>query len=384
MSAAIPFNRPHLTGRELGYIAAAVAEGNAAGDGRFSAACVELLERRLPGTKVLLTTSCTAALELAALLADLRPGDEVILPSFTFVSTANAFVRVGARPVFADVDPDTLTLDPAAVAAAIGPRTRALVPVHYGGGACDMTALSALARTHDLLVIEDAAQGIAASFGGKPLGTLGDLGCLSFHETKNVHCGQGGALLVSRPADVARAEVLRDRGTDRRRFFRGEVERYSWVDVGSGSPLSEILAAFLYAQLESLDALTRQRAAIYGWYLEGLTPLARAGHFRLPRVHPDADTNHHLLYLLLPDPATREALRAFLSARDIHSVIHYVPLHGAPFGRTFGPHAPLPVTDDVSARLLRLPLYPDLSQADVARVVDGVAAFFATASARHQ
>ncbi len=376
-SAQIPFNRPHLVGRELEYIAEAVARGNTAGDGRFSRDCARLLARRFGMEHVLLTTSCTAALEMAALLCEFVPGDEVVLPSFTYVSTANAFVRAGARPVFVDIRPDTLNVDPAAVESAIGPRTRAVVAMHYGGVACEMDRLGTVARAHGLRLIEDAAHGIGASFRGRALGTLGDAGCLSFHETKNVHCGQGGALVLNRPEDVARAEFLRDRGTNRQQLFRGEVERYTWVDVGSAYALNEILAAYLYAQLEQIDALAAVRTRAWGWYRDALAPLAARGLVRLPVVPADCAPNHHIFHVVVADAARRDGLIRFLQERDMHAVIHYVPLHTSPFARAFGPAPSLPVTEDVSARLLRLPLYHDLAEGDVARIVDTIETFFA-------
>ncbi|HJQ82447.1 MAG TPA: dTDP-4-amino-4,6-dideoxygalactose transaminase [Candidatus Binatia bacterium] len=377
MAESIPFNRPHLVGRELEYIAEAVARGNTAGDGRFAGECCRFLAERFGMTNVLLTPSCTAALEMAALLCGLGPGDEVIMPAFTFVSTANAFVRAGARPVFADIRPDTLNLAPDAVEAALTERTRAIVAVHYGGIGCDMDRLGALAAAHDLRVIEDAAHGLGASFGGRALGTIGDFGCLSFHETKNVHCGQGGALCLTRPADVARAEFLRDRGTNRQQFFRGEVGRYTWVDVGSAWVLNEILAAFLCAQLEALDALAAARARAWGWYRSGLAALERRGCLRLPVVPSGCETNHHIFHVLVEDEPTREALLRHLHACGIYAVIHYVPLHTAPFARTFGPPPSLPVTEDASARLVRLPLYHDLRESDADRVMEAIEAFFA-------
>jgi dTDP-4-amino-4,6-dideoxygalactose transaminase len=376
MTVPIHFNKPYLVGKELEYIATAVARGNASGDGEFSEACTQLLEERFGIGKVLLTNSCTAALEIAALLCDVRPGDEVVMPSFTFTSTANAFVRAGARPVFVDVRPDTLNVDERAVEAAIGPRTRAVVAVHYAGVGCAMDAIGELARAQGLRVVEDAAQGVGARVGGRWLGSIGDLGAFSFHETKNVHCGQGGALCLNRPADVERAEVLRDRGTDRRRYFRGEVDRYSWVDVGSSFVLSELLCAYLYAQLEALDDIAATRAGIWHAYRRGLAPLAECGRLRLPVVPPDCESNHHIFHVLLDDRRTRDALMSFLHERAIFAVFHYVPLHSAPFGRAFGPPPHLPVTDDVSGRLLRLPLYQELGERDVGRVVDAIEAFF--------
>lgn len=376
MTLPIPFNKPYLVGKELEYIATAVARGNASGDGQFSDTCSRLLEERFGIRKVLLTNSCTAALEIAALLCDLRPGDEVVMPAFTFTSTANAFVRVGARPVFVDVRPDTLNLDERALERAIGPRTRAVVPVHYAGVGCDMAAIGEIAAAHRLRVVEDAAQGVGARVGSRWLGSIGDLGTYSFHETKNVHCGQGGALCLNRPDDVERAEILRDRGTDRRRYFRGEVDRYSWVDVGSSFVLSEILCAYLYAQLEALSVISETRARIWEAYARSLEPLAMRGRLRLPVVPPDSESNHHIFHVLLDDRPTRDALMRFLHERGIFAVFHYVPLHTSPFGQALGAPPHLPVTDDVSGRLLRLPLYQELAEHDVGRVVDAIEVFF--------
>ncbi len=375
--AQIPFNRPHLVGRELEYIAEAVACGNTAGDGRFSASCCELLAERFGMVNVLLTTSCTAALEMAALVCAFEPGDEVVLPAFTYVSTANAFVRAGARPVFVDIRPDTLNVDPDCVEAALTLRTRAIVAMHYGGVGCEMDRLAALASGRGIRLIEDAAHGIGASFRGRALGTIGELGCLSFHETKNVHCGQGGALCLNRPEDVVRAEFFRDRGTNRQQLFRGEVDRYTWVDIGSAYALTEMLAAYLYAQLQEIDALAAVRARAWGWYRDALRPLESRGLVRLPIVPSDCESNYHIFYVIVADEGTRDGLMRYLQGRAIHAVIHYVPLHTSPFGRSLGPPPSLPVTEDVSVRLLRLPLYHDLAEADVARVVETIEAFFA-------
>lgn len=376
MPTTIPFNKPYLVGKELDYIAEAVRRGNTAGDGEFSDRCRKLLAARLGGTHVMLTASCTAALEIAALLCDFAPGDEVVLPSFTFPTTASAFVRAGARPVFVDVRADTLNMDVGMVAAAITPRTRAIVPVHYAGVPCDLDPLLALARDHHLRVIEDAAQSLGATYRGVPAGTLGALGCLSFHETKNVHCGQGGALCVNRADDVPRAEMLRDRGTDRQRFFRGEVPSYTWMDLGSAFGLSELQAAYLCAQLEALDDIAARRARIAGWYHDALDALVQRECVRLLAVPPACGTNHHLFPILLADGVTRAALLSHLRAERIGAVQHYEPLHRSAFARTLGTQPTLPVTDAVSERLLRLPLYYELTEADVERIAAAITAFF--------
>jgi dTDP-4-amino-4,6-dideoxygalactose transaminase len=369
----IPFNRPAVTGRELGFIQEAIAGGRLSGNGPFTRRCQAWLEERTGAARAFLTHSCTAALEMAALLAGLEPGDEVILPSFTFVSTANAFVLRGAVPVFVDIRPDTLNLDERQVEAAITPRTRALVPVHYGGVGCAMDDLLAIARRHDLLVIEDAAQALLANYRGRPLGGFGDLAALSFHETKNIGSGEGGALLVNRPELVARAEILWEKGTDRSRFFRGEVDRYTWVDVGSSFLPSEIEAAFLWAQLEGAEELTRRRLALWERYHRAFEPLEATGRLRRPIVPSECQPNGHLYALLLPTLAQRTTLIDALAAEDIQAVFHYVPLHSSPAGRRFGRAAgPLPETDTASDRLVRLPLWADLTDEEIERVIAAV------------
>ena len=374
----IPFNKPFTIGGELENIAAAVREGHLAGDGRFTRQCHEWLERRLGARRALLTHSCTAALEMAAILCDLKPGDEVIMPSFTFVSTANAFVLRGAVPVFVDVRRDTFNLDERLVEAAVTPRTRAIVPVHYAGVACEMDALIALARSRGLLVVEDAAQGMLAEYKGRKLGAIGHLGCLSFHETKNVISGEGGALLVNDERLIARAEVIREKGTNRSQFFRGEVDKYSWVDIGSSYLPSELVGAFLWAQLQQVEAINAKRMSLCIAYRKGLEPLAARGALALPQREPAGVTgNGHMFYVLLKDLAMRSRLIAHLKARGIHSVFHYVPLHSAPAGRKFGRAAgSMAVTDDVSERLLRLPLYYELSESEVAGISAAIAEYF--------
>ncbi|MGH8703235.1 MAG: dTDP-4-amino-4,6-dideoxygalactose transaminase, partial [Burkholderiales bacterium] len=360
------------------YIAQAVREGHLSGDGPYTKRCHRWLEERLGAKRALLTHSCTAALEMAAILCDLKPGDEVIMPSFTFVSTANAFVLRGAVPVFVDVRPDTFNLDERLVEAAITPRTKAVVPVHYAGIACEMDALMTLAASRGLWVVEDAAQGILAEYKGRKLGAIGHLGCLSFHETKNVISGEGGALLVNDERFTARAEVIREKGTNRVEFHRGEVGKYTWVDIGSSYLPSELIGAFLWAQLEHADRISSKRTTLCAAYRQGLDLLARRGAIALPQSEPPGvKGNSHMFYILLKDPATRARLIAHLKARGIHSVFHYVPLHSSPAGRRFGrAAATMTVTDDVSERLLRLPLYYDLTEADVAGIVAAIAEFF--------
>lgn len=377
MSIRVPFNRPFIVGKELYYIAQAVTLGNISGDGHFTQACVKLLEERFKAQRILMTCSCTAALEMAAMLCELGPGDEVILPSFTFVSTANAVVRLGAQPVFVDIRSDTLNLDEGLVARAITPRTRAIIPVHYAGVACEMDAILALARAHGLRVIEDAAQGVNAFYEGRALGTLGDLGVYSFHETKNVICGEGGALCVNDPELVTRAEILREKGTNRRQFFRGQVDKYTWVDAGSSYAPSEILCAFLYAQLEMLDAITERRRWVYRSYRQRLKPLQTAGHLRLPHLPEDCQSNSHLFYVLVSDQETRQRLIGFLRNRGIEAVFHYVPLHSSPMGQKLGfREGDLPVTEELSQRLLRLPLYHGMTDQELSLVVRSLFEFF--------
>jgi dTDP-4-amino-4,6-dideoxygalactose transaminase len=386
MSYRIPFNKPCILGRELHYMAETVVEGQTAGEGRFVRSCERLLEERFDARRVLLTTSCTSALEMAAIMCDLEPGDEVILPSYTFVSTANAFYLRGARLVFVDIRPDTLNLDESLVEAAITDRTRVIAPVHYAGVSSEMETLMQIASKYGLRVVEDAAQSVNATIRGNYSGTIGDFGCFSFHETKNFICGEGGALLIRDPALIERAETIRDDGTNRRRFMRGEVDRYEWIDEGSSYLLPELLAAFLYAQLENMDRITIRRGEIFHRYLAGLRPLQDRGDIRLPIVPDDCVTNFHMFYLLLADEPTRAALIEHLKSRGVLSVFHYVSLHASPVGRSLGYRAGmLPVTEDTSDRLLRLPMYFDLSDGEVDEVVRAIHDFFGSrAAATHR
>jgi dTDP-4-amino-4,6-dideoxygalactose transaminase len=369
----IPFNRPHVTGRETGYIAEAVAQAHISGDGAFTARCRRRLIDLLGGHEALLVTSCTAALEMSAILAECGPGDEVIVPSYTFVTTANAFVLRGAVPVFVDIRPDTLNLDERLIEAAVTPRTKAIVPVHYAGVACAMDDILDIARGHDLVVIEDAAQAVGARLGGRALGTMGALGALSFHETKNVTCGEGGALLVNAPELVERSELLREKGTDRSRFFRGQVDKYTWVDLGSSYALSDLSAAFLFAQLEDAGRITARRGQIWSAYHQAFADLERAEIVRRPIVPDDCEHNAHMYYLLVRDLASRTAMLDGLNQRGVNAVFHYVPLHSSPAGRRFGRvSGSMRHTDDCSDRLIRLPLWPDMTDADVARVCTAV------------
>jgi dTDP-4-amino-4,6-dideoxygalactose transaminase len=378
---AIPFNKPFIAGKELVYIAKAVSSGNIGGDGEFTEACSRFLERKFGIHRVLLTPSCTAALEMAAALCGLERGDEVIMPSFTFVSTANAVVRLGGRPVFIDVRPDTLNLDEDQISAAISRRTKAIFPVHYAGVACQMDRIMTIASKHDLRVVEDAAQGVNAFWNDQALGSLGNLGAFSFHETKNYMCGEGGALCINDPALVERAEIIRDKGTNRKRFFRGLVDKYTWVDHGSSYVPSEICSAFLYAQLEMMTSITAKRRRQFQFYLDMLQPLEESGLLRLPRVPRECRSNHHLFYILLPNERIRNALMAHLHRCGILAVFHYVPLHSSPMGMKFGYRAgQLPVTEDLSERLLRLPLYYELTTDLQERVVGQVQRFLEKSS----
>ena len=369
--AEIPFNRPRLVGTEHRYIDEALATGKLSGNGAFAQRCARWLRERIGAQAALITPSCTAALEMAAILARVEPGDEVIVPSFTFVSTANAFALRGAVPVFVDVCEETLNIEPAAVERAIGPRTRAIVVVHYAGVACAMERIFALAEEHGLLVIEDAAHALPASWYGRPLGSLGQLATFSFHETKNVHCGEGGALVVNDPALAPRAEIVQEKGTDRSRFFRGEIDRYTWQDLGSSYLLSEVAAAFLWAQIEHADAITARRCAIWSAYHDAFADLEQAGLVRRPVVPDGCEHSGHLYYLLARDRAQREALIAALAREGVHAVFHYLPLSASPGGRRYGRQPePVAVAESVSERLVRLPLWPGLDEASVERVVD--------------
>jgi dTDP-4-amino-4,6-dideoxygalactose transaminase len=376
MEYRIPFNKPFLVGRELDYIARAVALGNLAGDGHFSKSCCRLLEQHLSTPRVMLTPSCTAALEMAALLCDLQPGDEVILPSFTFVSTASAFVRAGARPVFVDIRRDTLNLDENLIEAALTKRTKVIVPVHYAGVACEMDRILSIAHAHRLMVVEDAAQAVNSLYRNKALGSIGDLGCFSFHETKNFISGEGGALCVNRPDLVERAEILRDKGTNRQKFFRGQVDKYTWVDLGSAYVPCEMVGAFLFGQLELMQTISERRRQIYEFYQQSFEPLALDGIVQLPCLPAGCTSNFHLFYLLTPDPATRDGLLAHLNARGIGAVFHYVPLHSSPMGKKLGCDSrELPVTDWASACLIRLPFYYTITPDEQAEVVREATAY---------
>ena len=369
----IPFNKPYLCGKELGYIAQAHAMGQMAGDGSFTKQCQSWLEQRTACSMALLTHSCTGALEMAAILADIQPGDEVIMPSFTFVSTANAFVLRGGVPVFVDIRPDTLNLDETKIEAAITPRTRAVVPVHYAGVACEMDAIMDIARRHNLLVIEDAAQGMLATYKGRALGAIGHLGTFSFHETKNIISGEGGALMVRDPALAERAEIIREKGTNRSKFFRGHVDKYTWTDIGSSYLPGEITAAFLLAQMQEAESITARRLAIWNRYHAAFENLDQTGLIRRPIVPANHDHNAHMYYILLRDLAQRTKFIEAMRHHQINCVFHYVPLHSSPAGQRFGKsHGSLNVTNLLSERLVRLPMFFELSEALQDRVVDEV------------
>ena len=373
-----PFNKPFTIGAELEYITDAVARGHLSGDGHYTKLCHRWLEQKLGAKRALLTHSCTAALEMAAMLCDIRPGDEVIMPSYTFVSTANAFVLRGGVPVFVDIRPDTLNLDEKLIEVAITPKTKAIVPVHYAGVACEMDTIMAIARRHGLLVVEDAAQAVLSDYKGRRPGAIGDLGCLSFHETKNVISGEGGALLVNNPALIERAEIIREKGTNRSKFFRGEIDKYTWVDIGSSFLPSELIGAFLWAQLEHAEAIIAHRRRLCAVYREALQGLADAGRLVLPQPEPEGLAgNGHMFYLFTRTAAERPALLAHLKAAGVHAVFHYVPLHASPAGQRYGRTAgSLPVTEDLAERLVRLPLYYGLAMDEARGVAAAVRRFF--------
>ncbi|MCW2993274.1 MAG: rffA [Conexibacter sp.] len=369
----IPFNKPYRTGREAAMMEEALHNAHLSSDGPFTAKCKAWLEDVTGTRSALLTHSATGALEAAAILAEVGPGDEVIMPSFTFVTTATAFLLRGATPVFVDIREDTLNVDEDAVAAAITPRTKAIAAVHYAGVGCDMDRLKTIADDAGAILVEDAAQAILSSHNGQPLGAIGHLGALSFHETKNVTCGEGGALLVNDPDMVARAEIIRDKGTNRKEFFRGQVDKYTWMDIGSSFGMSEVSAAFLWAQLTEAQSITERRLAIWNRYYEAFAPLEEAGFVRRPVIPDGLRHNAHLFYLLAPDLAARTAILRRLNELEVNAVFHYVPLHSSPAGERFGrAHGDLTRTTELSERLLRLPLWVGMSDEDLDRVVGAV------------
>ncbi|MCU0496400.1 MAG: dTDP-4-amino-4,6-dideoxygalactose transaminase [Anaerolineae bacterium] len=373
---SIPFNKPYATGQELGYMQQAIANGHISGDGAFTKKCHTFFETALAVKKALLTTSCTHALEMSAILADIQPGDEVIVPSFTFVTSINAFVLRGAKPVFCDIRPDTLNLDETKLEALITDRTKAIVPVHYAGVACDMDAITAIAQRHGIVVIEDNAHGLFSKYKGRYLGTIGHMATQSFHETKNVTCGEGGALLINDSAFIERAEIIREKGTNRSRFFRGQVDKYTWVDIGSSYLPSDLLAAYLYAQLEAIDDIQARRQRIWDYYQAHLPEWAQTHNVTLPTIPADCEQSYHMYYMLLPSLEVRQELIAHLKSFGILTVFHYLPLHLSDMGRKYGGQTgDCPVTEDVSDRLLRLPFYNDLTEADQEKVIAGLFSF---------
>lgn len=375
-SPVIPFNVPYIAGPELTYVAESSRTGHLSGDGQFTARAAEQLRAITGAPAALLTTSCTHALEMAALLLELTPGDEVLMPSFTFVSTANAFALRGAVPVFVDCRPDTLNIDETKIEAAITERTRAVVVVHYAGVGCEMDAILEIAERHGLVVVEDNAHGLGGSYHARPLGSFGTLATQSFHETKNAQCGEGGALLLNDERLVARAEIVREKGTNRSQFFRGMVDKYTWVDLGSSYLPSDLLAAFLLGQLECFPEIQAKRMRVWDTYQSELRTWAHVHDIAQPTIPEGIEHPAHLYYLLLPDLACRQAFLAHLKARNVHAVFHYVPLHDAPAGLALGRSVDgCPVTSDVSVRLARLPLYAGLSEEEVDRVLEAVTSF---------
>ena len=373
----IRFNVPPYVGKETEYMKAAIDSHKICGDGEFTKRCNAWIEEHTGTAKALLTTSGTQALEMTALLSDIQPGDEVILPSYTFVSTANAFVLRGAKLVFVDIRPDTMNIDEKLIEDAITDKTRAIVPVHYAGVGCEMDTIMDIAKRHNLVVVEDAAQGVNAFYKGRALGSIGDYGCFSFHETKNYSMGEGGAILINRPEQIEDAEIIREKGTDRSRFFRGQVDKYTWVNIGSSFLPSDINAAYLMAQLEMADEINENRLQSWMRYNEGLQDLAQEGVIELPYIPEECAHNAHMFYIKTKDMEERKALISYLKERDIAAVFHYVPLHSAPAGLRFGRfHGEDRYTTKESERLLRLPMYYNLSESDQQKVIDAVHGFY--------
>ena len=373
----IPFNKPFIVGKELFYIAQAVLNGHISGDGPFTKKCQKLMEEKFSAKKVLLTHSCTAALEMSALLINIQPGDEVILPSYTFVSTANAFALRGAKLIFVDIRKDTLNIDETLIEPLITKKTKAIVAVHYAGVACEMETIMNIANRYKIYVIEDAAQGVNASYKGKFLGTLGHLGCYSFHETKNFISGEGGALVVNDNDFIDRAEIIREKGTNRSQFLNGETDKYTWIDIGSSYLPSDIIAAFLYAQLEFVDFITRRRQDMFEYYGREFSPLEQKGSLRLPFIPDSCQPNGHLSYIICKSKKERDSLLTFLNEKGVGSVFHYIPLHSSPRGKIYGkPNNLLPVTDRISSCIIRLPCYFSMSKSELQKVVDIINLFF--------
>ena len=369
----IPFNSPYLTGKELIYLQESLKSGNIVGNAGFTRKCEELLEKSFSAKKILLTNSCTDALEMASLLTGLKPGDEVLVPSFTFVSTVNAFILRGARPVFVDIREDTLNIDETKIDEKITEKTKAIFPVHYAGVSCEMDAITDTAKRYNLFVVEDAAQGVNAKYNGQYLGTIGDIGTYSFHGTKNYTCGEGGAIVINNNNFIERAEIIREKGTNKSKFLRGEIDKYTWVDIGSSYLVSDMLAAFLLAQLENLDEISKKRKEIFDYYYENLEKLQTAGELKLPSVPGNCETNYHLFYVILNSEDKRNNIIKRLREHGIQAVFHYVPLHTSPMGIKYGYKAgDLPVTESMSSRLLRLPLYPHLEKDSQKYIIDSL------------
>lgn len=373
----IPFNKPSFVGKEIEYIKKAVFSGKISGDGIFTRKCHKLMEEKFNAKKVLLTTSGTHALEMAAILINLKKEDEAIVPSFTFSSTVNAFLLRGAKPVFVDIRMDTKNINEEKIEEKITKKTKAIFPIHYAGVSCEMDKIKKIAKKYKLFIVEDAAQGVNAKYKHKFLGTLGTFGCLSFHETKNISCGEGGALIINRKKFISQAEIIREKGTNRNKFFRGEIDKYTWVSIGSSYLPSDILAAFLYSQLEKIDFIQKARSRIYNRYYEGLTDLEKKGFIQLPFIPKNCETNFHLFYILLNNQKQRAKLINYLKKSDILTIFHYIPLHTSLMGRKFGyKKGDLPITENISQRLLRLPLYNSMSAHNQEFVIEKIYEFF--------
>lgn len=373
----IPFNKPYIIGKELYYIAQAVLSGKISGDGIFTMKCNKFIEDRYSIKKVLLTTSCSSALDMSAILFNINQGDEVILPSYTFVSTANSFLVRGAKLKFIDIREDTLNIDEKKIERAITSRTKAIAVVHYAGISCEMDKIMDIAKRNNLLVVEDAAHGMESTYNRKYLGTIGDIGCYSFHETKNFTCGEGGAILINNEMFSERAEIIREKGTNRSKFFRREINKYTWIDIGSSYLLSEILSAFLYAQLENIERITKERLSLWKYYYDNLDDLEKKGFIRRPFIADNCTHNGHLFYILLEDSRARDLLLKYLRNKGILAIFHYLPLHLSPMGRKMGyKTGQLPVTEELSSRLVRLPLFYGLSRPEQDIVLDNLVNFF--------
>lgn len=379
-SNKIPYNRPFIAGKELFNIAKAVVEHNyLAGDGFFTKQCHQWLQDNLNCHKALLTHSCTGALEIAAMLCNIQVGDEVIMPSFTFVSTANAFVLRGATPVFIDIRPDTLNIDENKIADAITAKTKAVVPVHYAGAACEMDTICNIANDYELYIIEDAAQALLSKYKDKFLGTIGHIGCLSFHETKNIISGEGGAVLINHDNFIDRAEIIREKGTNRKQFLKGEVDKYTWVDIGSSFLPSELIGAFLYAQFEMAEKIIDSRKRVFKRYCDLLKPLENQGAIRLPYIHESSSCNGHIMYIIVGSPDERTRLMTYLQNKGIYAIFHYVPLHSSPAGLKYGRSTgSMAVTDSISKQIIRLPMFHEIKDEEIDRVVNTIFDFFKT------